>query len=391
MISNVYICEHDSLIHCFTATKRYLFFVSSSLANTHKVSLFYLNHERNQGAIKSEYPIKVSRTSSKVGDTNYVVRALQIVSVPLIKKNAPLETKFFLVINTGDGIQICSLENIVANNKVEEVNKWSHSRRQDFIHCSYSQGHKDGSIVTTYSTVSGSIVQFVFDVISNSFHELKITNELLGCQERIMDRINNISGLRNFAINCTAPSEEKLWITLSHKEGMAFSCFDNSFYAIVDKKLEFQNFYNTNAENAAEENVLTWVDFAIVKQYSSSSLRFYVVNITNLGCALYKRSNRGHWDMVKLLPRDFDQEEKASCVDCMIQLNPASPNQLSIFSGSENGKLYQWDYNFRDDLILNSKAFDTGDLGVVHALDMVGFKKLFFLNKNNTAIHYLQL
>ncbi|QLG70895.1 hypothetical protein HG535_0A08410 [Zygotorulaspora mrakii] len=389
MFETVFTCAPGELIHCFAATNGYIFLITSSLANTYEAKLCYANYERNKSLTRSNYPLHISRTSLKCEETDFVVRSIQIVSVPLVRKNVPLETKFHLVINTGDGIQVCSLEEIIANRPTGKINKWSHGNVHDSIQCSYSQGYKDGSIMTTYSTISGTFLCIKFDVASGCFQVLPSSNQITVCQDTIMDRVNSIAGLRNTAINYPRPSDEKLWTTLSNREAMVFSSFDNNFYSIIDGKLEIQSYYNIGED--AANNTLTWADFAIVKQYTTSSLRFFVANISNVGCLLYKRSNRGNWDLVKVLRRETGGLEKTSLVDCLIQLDSSHPNRFFVFSGSENGKLYRWEYDYKDDSIVDSNTYDTENTGLIHSISVVGSKKVFFLSNDNKSIKYLQL
>lgn len=393
MAEQVYQCEPTRFIHCYAATHRYIFIVESSLENSYRADLLYINYADSTSVNKSSYPINLSRTSVTAPSEGSlpIVRSLQIVSVPLIKKNAALETMYYLIVNTGDGIQICTLEDIIANHQTHEVTKWSHGKIQDCIVSLYAQGYKDGSIMMTYCTYSGSIVQCKFNTSTGTFNSLELAKYLENCQDKMMDRINNISGLRNFGQNYPSPSQEKLWTSISSKKAMVFSCLDNNIYTVVDGNLEFQPYYNLDENMDNSEQLLTWADFAIVKQYSSSSLSYYALNITNLGCVLYKRSNRGQWDMIRVLRREHETPERSPLVDCLIQLHNDNPNEFFILSGSECGKLYQWRYNFRDDSIVDLSTSVGGNKSIVHSLSVAGRDKVFFLDDNNTIIKYIYL
>ncbi|CDH12741.1 uncharacterized protein ZBAI_04527 [Zygosaccharomyces bailii ISA1307] len=373
MLSQIYQCATDRFIHCYTATKTTIFIVESTHAEPWKVQLLCLRH----GKITSlQYPIHVRRSDTEEGSISKV-KKLSIVSVPHVDTAIGLELRFYLVVHMSDGIQICPVSELVKDNSIK-IHKWIHTNSKDIITSCYAQGTKDERILVTYSTLTGQLVQLAFNVQSGTFTRLPLPRALSNAQDTFMDHLNNIAGLRDE--NYPTDVQEQLWKCNSD---LALSCLDNTLYAVIDGKLEYQPIYELQ-----DENMCIWADLAVAKRYTNSSLRFFVANITNVGCILYKRSTRGHWELVQKLQRTITKKESSPLVDCFIMLLQRR-HTLRVISGSEDGKLYLWDYDYFDDTIVCSKMLNVAQ-DIVHSISLVG-DKLLFLNRSNSSIAHVLL
>lgn len=406
-MEHLYHCADGNFIHCYHLTSKYLFVVESPIENPQAVVVKYCNIPNKYNMKNLTYPILLSISNIENRDSGFssTVRSLNIVNVPTLLRGK-LEIVYFMVINTNDGVQICSLEELLSNDNElvsegkKRISKWKHDQHNDSITCIYAQGYKYGSIVVTYGTTLCNIVQFRFDTSKKRFSRIKLPKQLNQTKEQMTDSISSISGIR-LGMNYPTSENESLWSSLSSTEVMSFTNLDNTLYSIIEGKLEKVPFYSdTEEQTENQEQTVIWGDFAVTKKYSTSSTMYFVVNIINLGCILYKRSNRGQWDKLNTFKRDIKTPEVIFPLDCYVFLRQHS-NELIILSGSESGKLYRWSYNYRDEYVSDSEIYEVNNLdidseelsmvSIIHSLSVLADEKVYFLSENNTSIGYINI
>ncbi|CCC66754.1 hypothetical protein NCAS_0A01960 [Naumovozyma castellii] len=415
-----YKTESENVIHAYTTTSKYAILAESEMRNPMKIKLFYILHEHDGHKREFQYPIYIKlRNELMKRHTFPSVRHLEVIRTPIIsiKRNKLLNVAYHLVIGTIDGIMITTLENFISTDQ-EPLTVWKHDNMNDVINCVYCQSHKNGTIEIVMGTVLGKIIDISFNVRHGKFtkmNETRNSSVLQKCQQLMNDSIISVNGLRdvNDGANFKTSKDDELWVRNSITEALVFGCFDNYLYGIIDGKVENQCCYeNVNnisnlasspsdmnqerlgsleTSNNMSDHILTDVDFVIAKQYSSSSLRFYVANVTNIGCILYRRTNRGEWDKLRVFKR-YTHSEKSPQVNCRLQLLPTS-NELQIFSGSEDGKLFQWRYDYINDTVISKIVSINNQATTVHSLSFQGPNKLFFVERysDKSSLGYFDL
>ncbi|CCE65266.1 hypothetical protein TPHA_0K01330 [Tetrapisispora phaffii CBS 4417] len=376
-----YQCNKNYFIHCYCVTDNYVFLVESPFSNNFNCKLKYFHKEDiNKNVLNLQLTRnKASVTFPNEGRNSTVIKSIHLVNVPNLKKGN-LEICHFLIINKGNAIQICSLDELilsVAETGVtsDTFQQWEITNVNVSITSIYAQGYKDNTIIVTYCTTMSDIVQFRYDIHKKHFQKIKLSIPLSNIKDQIMDSIINISGIQ-LGINYPSIENESLWSTLSSSQIMTISSADNTIYVIVNDKLEKLpikyytegvNFDNSN-NNDIHDGQLVWSDVVVVKKYTKVTKVYVVANVTNIGVILFKRSKDGFWDKVctfkkrnAITEREKEEFESNALIDCKIYLRQ-DLNVITVLSGSESNHLYRWDYNYIDETIIDHQIYEIDHL-----------------------------
>lgn len=302
----------------------------------------------------SEYEIPLE-LSSAVLENNYF--QIQIVQASKVVKNT-VDLQHYLVINTGDGIHFTSLEQLFLD-ATKQLCKWNHRSPSDTI-CSFHAYNVRGSALqVSYSTRLGSVVRFNFNLLTEAFKPIEELNDVAG------DCLNSCSP-------CLPTIKDHEMIGVPE---VVFSCFDNFIYSLEGSIMKFPA-----TESMAEDQTLVSVAGVIAKHYSTKKLRFYVANMLNSGCHLFKRNANGDWDMIEILERTVSRKESSPLVNCTIRCEGRS--HLEIVSGSECGKIFRWIFDFRDEVLLESSEFEVaGEHETVLDVQVIDNTAYFMVNR----------
>ena len=95
---------------------------------------------------------------------------------------------------------------------------------------------------------------------------------------------------------------------------------------------------------------------------------------------MYKRSNRGEWVFLAFLDKIIDKEETISTVNCQVVLG-LQESEVVIYSGSENGKLYEWTFNWKENIIIKEDVHIVGGKeDVIHKLMCINGSVYYLVN-----------
>lgn len=289
---------------------------------------------------------------------------IQVVNVTHVTRSR-LENSFVLLVNEGDGLQLIKFENLFKDGCTKratlEPNKWRHTEVGDMITSFFAYNTRGQHLQVVYCTRLGSVKKLSYDITTSTFQEI--------------DGIRNATG---DILNSCAPCYALDFCKSESVEvpELLFSCFDNNVY-VYDKKLE----RIAVADVFDDNKTLVFAEGVIAKKYSTNALIFYACNITNSGCHLFKKNIMGQWDLVEIFTRDLSVEEKSPLVDCHIYCSGRT--KLTIVSGSENGKLYSWEYDYLDEVIVDTHVLEVGaSYDVVHCLQSREDKIYYMLNKD---------
>lgn len=346
----MYQCHTDSFIHCFCSTSKYFIIAESLIEQPTKVVLFYIRKDdpTNCTIIANHIGISINR------DTAPHVR---IVKGMLIAGTGTIH----LVVNTSDGILVYPFGSTRGNIKNNESCKWTLPNVQDTIESMDIDEDADDHTDLVLVTKLGHVYCVRYESVNNRISTLQ--------------RYKNLDNVATDCINSVKCSQGEI----------ALASFDNFVYAWIDRKLESQHISHIPMDTSVDHTV-TSVDFVKIKKYSSSFLRFYAVNVTNIGCILYKRSLRGQWEMAQVLARDeASAEEVTPLVQCTIHHGTGS-NDLTIMSGSESGKLYIWKYRYASDEITFESQLSAASSGVIHNIVMSDASTINYLMNDDTCI-----
>lgn len=344
----VYQCPEGNFIHSFYATPNHVIIAESPKAFPNKVRLNFVNQCNNKSTNILNINIPLSHTRD---GTISMVRAMKLVG----------DVEQYLVVNTGDGVQLVKFPPETSSKLIE---KWYVNNNNDSVN-SLDAYERKGDIYVTVGTKLGYVISFSFNKSSEVFKIDKST------KYSVSDSVNSVSS------NATA---------------LVFGSYDNFIYALVNKKLESHICLDPDiqVDNLISEQTLTSVDFATIKKYSSSFIMYFTCHVTNLGCILYKRSVRGEWSLVNILRKYPSSDETSPFLNCCIKIRQEL-NQLQIFSGSEDGKLYIWKYNYEEDTIVDSKIIQIKDGSLIRNLILTENDRLLFISSNDSQINYIDI
>ncbi|SCU80663.1 LAMI_0B03312g1_1 [Lachancea mirantina] len=274
-----------------------------------------------------------------------------------------IEHEHFIVLSTHDGIHAvpCTgLFTLADFGEILKPVKWRHLGLHDRINSFWAFNVPGSYLHIVYCTRLGSIVKLSLNVDTCTF-------------TKISEIRNQVGDSLNTCTPCLPTARETEIIEVPE---LVFSCFDNKVYILEGNKLE----KFTITDLLDDEKTLISAQGAIAKRYSTRSLRFYVANVTNSGCHLFRRRTGSDWDLVHIFERDFKQTEKCSVIDCQLVWNGIS--QLRIISGSENGKIYIWKYDTKREMITDSETLKVASSNdYIHDLKVLNDHIYFLINQ----------
>ncbi|CAB4256771.1 similar to Kazachstania africana KAFR_0F03770 hypothetical protein [Maudiozyma barnettii] len=359
----IYKCRQGNFIHCFCSIGKHLIIAESPIDIPTNIELHYVSEAT---------PDK----STLISDDILTAKYKDVASRTQIIKNIFIagSKSIYLIVNLSDGVQVFPFirkENVVTNqNEAIENVKWFLPNVHDTVQSLTIMTETDVSIDFTVGTVLGHIYSVRYEIMNQCFLVLK--------------DFQKWESITQDSINCVKSDGHELVI----------ASFDNFIYSIIDKKCESQHI-NVDVSNKLEnfkENTLVYVDFLKVKKYSTSYIRYYLANVNNFGCIIYRRSIRGQWETLQLLPRDLNQneEEVTPLIDCIIEKG-SNKDEVILLSGGEHGKLYVWAYNYKVNEITSTKIYNVHEAGLVHNLILTDHSKITYLTNNETSINILYL
>ncbi|AET38152.1 uncharacterized protein Ecym_2420 [Eremothecium cymbalariae DBVPG len=352
-----------------TDTSKYIIFAELSISGPVKSSL-KLHIVEKEKTLKFEISLNIGLYD----EVDYsVLNHFEIIDAPILSKNK-IEKKSVLVINTGNGIQIISLEQLFGFRDTEsEVQKWYLDQNADRIMSFVSKATSTGFIEIWFCTKLGKILSVRYSLIHENFTSHR---QLLGSSN---DTLNYMSaGYRE-----NSQWEDKIG-PLKH---VAVACFDNNIYWLSNGNIEKQSILQYMDNN--EEHTLISVEFAIVKQFSTTSIIYFCGQIMNLGCVLYKRSTRGDWNLVHVFERAASRTECSPLINCQVHFDGNSI--LTIVSGSECGKLYVWKYDYKLEMEIGSNCIEVArEHDIIHNIQLLSDSKIYFLC-NRQELNYVDV
>ncbi|CUS22685.1 LAQU0S06e03708g1_1 [Lachancea quebecensis] len=330
------------------------FLIALEITKTKPLHVYLQIKNLKVGSRASEYEIPLE-LSSAVLENNYF--QIEIVQASKVVKNT-IDLQHYIVINTGDGIHFTSLEQLFLE-APKKLCKWNHRSVSDVI-CSFHAYNVRGSALqVSYSTRLGSVVRFEFNLLHETFKSVEELNDIAG------DCLNSCSPCLPTTKDCEMISVPEL----------IFSCFDNFIYSLESSVMKFPA-----TESISGDQTLVSAAGVVAKQYSTKKLRFYVANMLNSGCHLFKRNANGDWDMMEILERNVSKKESSPLVNCTIRCQGRS--HLEIISGSECGKIFRWVYDFRDEVVLESLEFDVaGEDETLLDVQVLGNTAYYMVNR----------
>ncbi|CCD24703.1 uncharacterized protein NDAI_0D03890 [Naumovozyma dairenensis CBS 421] len=394
----VYKCSLAEVIHAYTTTPKYLIVAQSTLNNPFEVHLHYSTHADSGIVVPNKtfkYPIHISRRITPGINYTTTVKRLEITETPILEKSKKaLKTIVYnLIIVCIDGIRITTLENLVEP-EYSQLNEWVLPNKNDSISSFYCQSRKNGTIEIVLGTTFCSIVHLLFYIETGTFRNLDLQKgtALYTIDELISDSVVSICGLRSPSKGSNFPctNENELITRNSFTDALSVATVDGKVHIVSKNKSEVHDFLESILPDENKEHNVTAADSVIAKEFMNSSLIFVVANITNVGCIIFEKSKR-RWEQLEILERDHNAIEDTPLLDHILSLN-VDMNEFIIYSGSVNGKLYQWTYNYKDYQLISSSVFEENIYNVVHSISMEGnARKLFFIHNDDTCINYIQL
>ena len=269
--------------------------------------------------------------------------------------------------NTGDGIEAMLLDSFSQASSARK--RWYLENGRDCITSFASKSNADSIVSILFCTKLGNVYNIIFDTITDKWTLLKEYDDLGN------DSLTDIS-LGNSGFETSWESE------IGQIENALISGFDNKvrFFTKQNRKslsLETEPFYST----FRGDNILTSVDYKIVQRRSQTSFTTICCgNITNLGCAIYKRTTRGEWILLQYLNRISEKFETIRSVNCQIITKQRS-DRITIFCGSEVGKIFEWTLDWKTNILVDRNCHVVGkDTDVVHKLQCINDSVYFLIN-----------
>lgn len=317
------------------------------------------------------------RTTISESKLDYGLNRLMVVDVPLItlkQTTSKVERVSWIAFNTGDSLSVLCFTDLLTSDA--KVHKWNLDNPRDCITDFDSKGDNNGNIRILYTTKLGNAHYIKFNTIFKKWSSIKslnsIANDSLTCVSL------GYSGL-------SAKWENRI----GNIECAIISGFDNQLrylrqHKSNDFKIESEVVYSTFKDN----NILTSIDYQIVKKRTStSSIIICCGNITNLGCAIYKRTTSGNWVFLRFLNRIIHKDESISTVNCQI-VPGSSESEVLIYSGSENGELYYWKFDWKQNAVTAEEVLKVAkDGNVIHHILCIRDSVYYLVNSERIGIY----
>ncbi|EDO17784.1 hypothetical protein Kpol_541p27 [Vanderwaltozyma polyspora DSM 70294] len=393
MLKSIYQCEEGNYIHCYTCTSKYIFIVESALSSPYDIFLKFSKIDEVAANVKTlNYPILFNRKTLAVDDSTPRVQSIKIVNVPKFVEGK-LIIDNYLVLTSTNGIQICSVDDIIDyqnSNSNTKIHKWDHSRRNDYITSSYSQGYKEDSILVTYGTILGDLVQFKYNIVDGKFSKMILSSTLLSVKENLMDSVTNISGIQ-LGSNFPGEEDEILWSCQSSSKMMTITSLDDNIFIINEGKMKSLNLDEIETYGLGPDEVpaLNWGSFLVTEDENKKLQEYILLNVTNVGSILYQKDETKRWKKLDVFDRDFSQNETSifDCIICKSDIN----SDITIISGSENGILYIWEYDPKRSTVNKYKQIKCSNSSVVYQLSVTKEGRLFLVDNDSTCVKSLKL
>ncbi|SMN22486.1 similar to Kazachstania africana KAFR_0F03770 hypothetical protein [Maudiozyma saulgeensis] len=358
-----YECSPGNFIHCFCSTGKHLIIAESPIDTPSDIQLHYVSEATPE-------------KSTIISDNVLIAKYKDVAPrTPIIKNIFIAGSKsIYLVINLTDGVQVIPFiakQNDLGNkNDTIENLKWFIPNVHDSVQSLDIMTETEENIDFIVGTTLGHIYCIRYEISIQSFILLK--------------SFKKWENITQDSINCVR----------SHGNEVVIASFDNFLYSIIDKKCESHHIdvdISKRLDNV-KEHTLVYVDFLKIKKYSTSYMRYYLVNISNYGCVIYHRTIREQWETLQLLPRDLNQgeEEFTPLIDCVI-VKGSNKDELMLLCGSEHGKLYIWTYNYRIKELTSTKIHRVSKAGLVHNIILTNDSKITCLTNDETSINILYL
>ncbi|SCU84943.1 LANO_0C02872g1_1 [Lachancea nothofagi CBS 11611] len=345
--------EQSLVSYCVSPGEQFLLCLEVTTVRPVKVFVRVKNLKSNSKVGKYELPMDISSTVLEKESFG-----IKLVQASIAHKNKA-EVKHYIIINTGDGLSFLTLEQLFSVGG-EIPRKWQHSSFNDTITSFHGYNVRGCNVQVVYATKLGAVVKFDFNIASGAFKKLEEHKDVAA------DSINTCSP-------CMPVDIDPLTTYIPE---LVFSSFDNNLYSLENTLQKLPIF-----EPMTENKTLVSASGVIAKQYSTKSLRYYVANVLNSGCHLFKRSANDDWDKVQLFERHVSSEEFSPFADCLVSCYGRT--QLRIATGSECGKIFYWRYDYRDELILESNELEVGREGdTVYGLQLLGSNVYYMVNRD---------
>ncbi|SCU81973.1 LAFA_0C08284g1_1 [Lachancea sp. 'fantastica'] len=304
------------------------------------------------------YEIPIETMSSLVPKNSF---GLQLAQVSKQTKNK-IEFEHYIIVSTGEGLHFFTLAELFSTDKFRP-RKWHLGSSADTLTSFNAYNVRGNDLQVVYATKLGSIVRFNFNIESKTF---KMVSDY---KDAGTDCITSCQPCEPAHID-----DERIQIP-----ELVFSSFDNYLYSLEDKLQKFP------VDLASDKNVLVSAYGVVAKQYSKKALRYYVANVLNGGCCLFKRSASDTWDRIHVFERETPGVgESSPLINCVVTVQGRT--QLQIASGSESGKIFFWCYNYRDDIVTESHVINVaGDQDIVHSIQILGSSVYYMVNRDSVG------
>lgn len=306
-------------------------------------------------------------------DLEYFLNTISVIDVPILSKNktvVKVEKSKWIIINADDKLEAIEFSSLFDQNFKAVI--WHLPNPRDCITSFACKADCNGSINILCSTKLGSVYFLKFSVLFGKWYKVQATYEL-----------------GSDSLTCVSLGDRKYNVEFEDSVGFinkaVVSGYDNKITLL--SKAEAGG-YNLESEviypDFNEHNVLTSVDFQVFRERTPTSfISHHCGNVTNLGCILFERTSRGEWDLLEYLAKDSKKLESISSVNCKMTSTKGNTNIILIFSGSESGLLYEWDYDVNQKTLLRKKAHRVSSTDdVIHKIEIIDDRVYYLINSN---------
>ncbi|SCU90856.1 LADA_0F06766g1_1 [Lachancea dasiensis] len=347
------VADVSLVAYCVSPGEQFL--VSLEISTIRPAKTFVRVKKLNEERTPTRYELGIQLSSSTIEKNSFQLQLVQASTV--VKGKAELH--HYIIVNTGDAIHLVSLETLFSASR-RKTFKWAHYLTRDTITSFFAFNVQGSALQVVYGTTLGTLVIFEFNILTESFRKIE-------------EKTN--AAADSFA-TCEPCLPSGLDPEAIYIPELIFASYDNYLYSLekgIMQKLPL-------IESALGGDTLVSGAGVVAKQYTTKSLRYYAVNILNSGCHLFKRGANGNWESVRIFVRNERQEneEKSPLVNC--QVVSRGRTQVCIITGSEHGKIYFWQYDYRDDTITQTIVLEVAhEVDVVHSLKIANGKTIYYM------------